>query len=84
MRLKELTEQLSRERLVHEDERAKIRQKHGEQAPDTETDTGSDQRLSAGDDDIWTRVMAFVCRSRFLNSLLYNWCRPQVVAPDDV
>ena len=84
MRLKELTEQLSRERLVHEDELAKIRQKHGEQAPDTETVTGSDQRLSAVDDDIWTRVNGYVCRSWFLNSLLYNWCRPQVVAPDDV
>jgi len=83
MRLKELTEQLSRERLVHEDELAKIRQKYSEQAY-TETVTGSDQRLSAVDDDIWTTVMAYVCRSRFLNSLLYNWCRPQVVAPDDV
>lgn len=83
MRLKEMTEQLSRERLVHEDELARIRQKYGEQS-ETETVTGDEQRLNAGDDDIWTTVMAYVCRSSFLNSLLYHWCRPQVVAPDDV
>ena len=80
-RLKQLTDQLASERLVHDNELSELKQRLLGRL-NTVTMTCDGQRLRDG--GTWATIMSSMCRSSFINSLLYNCCHPDIVTPDDV
>lgn len=76
-RLKELEDQLEHERAVHRDELAKITQTDGQQSD------ASDGQISHDADGVWATLLAYICQSSLLSSLLNDWCHLQVMATDD-
>ena len=82
-RLRELTDQLERERLAHRDELAKVMSERQVDQPGGD-ETVAGRLLSAGA-DVWASLMALVCWPSFVHSLLHSWCEPQdAVATDDL
>ena len=80
-RLRQLTDQLANERLVHENEQSELKQRLLGRL-NTVTVSCDGERLREG--GTWAAVMSLICRSSFVNSLMYNCCHPDIVTPDDV
>ena len=76
-----LTQRLENERVVHKDELVELKQKLFKQL-NTVT-MSCDGRTLTGD-GTWASVMASLCRSSLVSSLLSNCCHPDVAASDDV